>query len=135
MFGSFAASALLKLLPWGLLAVVLLGAGVWIKLLHADNANLSLKYEQAQANFQEAVGVNKENQKTITQLRLDRIADREATLKEQDRVTQLTGALERAKKDMKNAPNANAPAGEYFDALSRSLPRIDTSSPGHEDGN
>jgi hypothetical protein len=134
MFAKWGASLLFKLLPWVLLVVAIVGSVIWIKLLRADNALLTQENVQLEANFQEALGVNKENQATITELRLARIKDREATRKEQERKNALGKTLEASKKEMRNAPNANDPASSYFDGLANSLRRSNPAR-GHEDDN
>lgn len=111
-----------KLIAIGLAAAALFSYVMWLR---ADNADLRAEVVTYEAELQRAAEVNARNAEFMRRQNDNLVAERAATAKVQKRVTALQAEINSAEQELLNAPGANDPAGEFFDALGDRLRAID----------
>lgn len=80
-----------------------------------------LKAEVAEQQLSIAVEVNKANARAAKELREDWALEKVETEKELAAAQQRATAIEKVKQELQNAPEANTPAGPFFDLLGERL--------------
>ncbi len=105
-----------------LAALALAGYILWLR---ADNADLKLERQELQTQLAQAEEINRRNSETMRRMDENLATERAATSAVQTRVNELQAEVNSAEQELSNAPGANEPAGEFFDALGDSLRAID----------
>lgn len=89
--------------------------------LSASTYIFYLKWQVDGQRYEQVVGVNKANARAAKELREDLAAERAATEKELAATQQRATAIEGIKRDVDELPDAQKPAGAFFDGLSKRL--------------
>lgn len=118
MFGVSIGWALLRKL-WPFIAIAALCGVIFVQYQWVKNARL--EKAAAEVALSAAVAVNERNEAEMARLEAERaraqaVAD-EAIAAAKARVAETN----KLKEELRHAPGANDPAGDYFDALSRQL--------------
>lgn len=85
-----------------------------------------LKYDNVGQQLEQAVEVNKANTRAAKELREDWAADKAATEKELAATQKRATAIEDIKRELENAPDAQSPAGPFWDELAKRLQSLDS---------
>lgn len=112
MFGLFGLKAKLIIAGAILLIIVGLSATAYIYYLKAKNAEQQLSI---------AVRVNEENTRIAKEIREDWALEKVETEKELAATQKRATAIEKVKQEIQNAPEANDPAGPFWDDLGERL--------------
>ena len=125
---SFLAGAGLFLLRnWKVVLPVIaaLALAGYILVLRTSNANLKHDLQTAETQLATAVEINERNKLVIKRMDDNLATERAATQAVTARERKVGAAVKAAESEIQNAPDANAPAGDVFDALGDSLRAID----------
>lgn len=106
--------ALLKKL-WPFVAIAALCGVIFVQYQWVKNARL--EKAAAEVALSAAVAVNERNEAEMLRLEQEREAARLAAEEAIAAAKVLAAKTSKIKEDMRNAPGADAPAGEFFDAL------------------
>jgi len=109
-----------RLAPWLLMA----GAGVAAYIFYLRSESADLRADQAEHALDQAVQVNKDNEKFISQLQQQALADAALAAKEIEAAKKRAAAITVIKKEQRRAPDANDIISQYdvdfFDRLRQS---------------
>jgi len=100
---------------------IALGILALIAGLSASTYIYYLKYENVGQKYEQVVEVNKANQKAVREMQLDKQVEQALTRKELEAAQQRAASLSQQIKDLQNAPDAQKPAGPFFDELGKRL--------------
>lgn len=112
----------------GAISLSILG---YIAFLRWDNRDLTQKYSNAQHDISTAVDANSQNVKAFNEMKKEQDEERAATAQAAERAKALSESAEQVKKEMRNDPQANTPAGPFFDSLSVRLRALQQATGGH----
>lgn len=80
-----------------------------------------LKYQNVGQKYEQVLQVNKNNQRVVKELIIDKQIERAITAKELAETQKRASAIDSIKKEMENAPGAQDLAGPYWDELGKRL--------------
>lgn len=80
-----------------------------------------LKYQNVGQKYEQVLQVNKNNQRVVKELIIDKQIERAITAKELAETQKRASATDVIKREMENAPGAQDLAGPYWDELSKRL--------------